>query len=77
MRYSEIKNKVLINIRTGEKIGMLKNCDLIINEKSGKIESIAIPAGKTRSIFFSTEEMTLISWNKIINFGVDTIIVSI
>ena len=51
MHLEELKNRIIVNINNGEKLGVLGNCDLKIDEKQGKIEAVLIPQGKARKFF--------------------------
>ena len=77
MMFFSMRNKAIIDITTGEKIGILGSCDLKIDEKSGKIEAILMPKSKLASLFSSEAEYTEIPWSKIRKIGVDTIIVEL
>lgn len=71
------KNKVIIDITTGEKLGYLKNCDIDIDEKNGVIKSLIIPKSKLNAIFMQQDDYIEILWSKIIKIGTDTILVKL
>lgn len=77
MMFFSMKNKVIINITTGEKIGLLGSCDLKVDEVSGKIEAILMPKSKLASFFSQETDYIEIPWSKIKKIGVDTIIVEL
>lgn len=77
MTFFSMKNKIIINIATGEKIGLLGSCDLKVDESSGKIEAILMPKSKLASLFSQETDYIEIPWNKIKKIGVDTIIVEL
>ena len=72
MRLSEIQNKDVINLNTGEKIGNI--IDVKVNEEDGKIESFILERKKFASFFSSNEEIE-IKYNQINKIGEDVILV--
>ncbi len=66
--FFSMRNKMIINVSTGEKLGLLKHCDLKVNEETGKIEAILMP---------KESEYIEIPWENIVKLGTDTILVSI
>jgi YlmC/YmxH family sporulation protein len=78
MRLSDMRDKDIVNINTGQRMAQFKSCDLIINEDTGKVEAIVL--GQIRQGFFSfaNEDMNLqVPWENIVKIGVDTIMVDI
>lgn len=71
------KNKTIIDITTGEKLGYLKNCDIDIDENNGVIKSLIIPKSKLNAIFMQSEDYIEITWNKIVKIGTDTILIKL
>ena len=77
MKLSDLKDRIIVNINNGEKMGVLGNCDLKINEKEGKIEAVLIPQGKVRTFFSGEVQYRAIAWENIVKIGMDTIMVDI
>ena len=77
MHLEELKNRIIVNINNGEKLGVLGNCDLKIDEKQGKIEAVLIPQGKARKFFSGEIEYLTIPWDSIVKIGMDTIMVNL
>jgi len=77
MNLEQLKNRIILNINNGEKLGILGNCDLQIDEKQGKIEAVLIPQGKTRTFFSGEVQYLKIPWDSIVKIGMDTIMVDI
>lgn len=76
MRLSDMRDKDIVNINTGQRMAQFKSCDLIINENSGKVEAIVLGQVKQGFFSFASEDMNLqIPWEKIVKIGVDTIMV--
>ncbi|MFO7151813.1 MAG: YlmC/YmxH family sporulation protein [Bacillota bacterium] len=74
MRLGELNGKDIINLSNGVKLGPVGNCDLLIDENSGKIEYLLIPS--RRSGFFSLGEKSYmkISWDSVRKIGPDAVI---
>ncbi len=76
MLLGNLRNKVIINVFTGEKIGYLRNCDLQIDETEGRIEAILMPKNKFVGFFTQEEDYIKIYWNEIVKIGQDAILVN-
>lgn len=74
MSFSEMRQKDVINICDGKKLG--KPIDLILNE-SNCVEAIVVPAqsGGFWSIFKQDKEGCVIPWNRVRRIGDDVILV--
>ena len=51
MNLSEIAGKEIVNLVTGERLGVVGECDLILDEVSGEILALLIP--KRKRIFWN------------------------
>ena len=71
MRLSEIQNKDIVSLNTGEKIGNI--IDVKIDEESGKIESLILE--KKKFTLFSSNLESEIKWDSINKIGEDVILV--
>ena len=69
MRLSELQQKEIINIVNGKRIGMI--IDVILDDK-GYIKNLVLEEKRLRK--FNREEYT-ISWNNIVKFGDDIILI--
>lgn len=69
MRLSELQQKEIINIVNGKRIGMI--IDVILDDK-GYIKNLVLEEKRLRK--FNREEYS-ISWNNIVKFGDDIILV--
>jgi len=74
MKLSELYSKEIINIDTGENLGIFGDCDLIIDEKSGEIVSF-ISGQSTGFGFFKEQKKKEIMWKHIKKIGSDMIII--
>ena len=70
IKYTELKKKEVFNVFTGENYGKIQ--DLIINEKSGVIESIIVPGKKSN--FLSCESLE-IKFCEIEKIGKDAVLI--
>lgn len=75
MRWEEMKNKEIINVTTGERLGLLGDCDLEINIHTGKINKLLVPEIRGYLSFLSEQKVYSLSWNKIKKIGSDMVIV--
>lgn len=74
MKLSEMYNKEIINIDTGENLGLFGECDLVINEKTGEI--ISFISGQSSGFsFFKEDKKKEVEWKLIKKIGSDMIIV--
>ncbi|WP_326909128.1 YlmC/YmxH family sporulation protein [Sedimentibacter sp. MB31-C6] len=74
MKLSELYSKEIINIDTGENMGIFGDCDLVIDEKTGSIISF-ISGSSNRFNFFKEQKKKEISWKSIKKIGSDMIII--
>lgn len=75
MLLSEIEEKDVINVVTGERIGYVSS--VRINIESGAVVAVAVER-ETRlvSFFAKEEEMIMVPWSQILKIGEDVIIVN-
>ena len=73
--FSDLRNKEVINIRDGKRLGYI--CDININERTGQITSVVIPKGRGFLWFFWKNEDYIVPWTEIKTIGDDIIIVGI
>lgn len=74
LRISELRNKDVINIQDGKRLGYIEDIDL--DMEHGRIEAIIIPTGSSRMFsLFAKGEETLIHWRQIKKIGVDVILI--
>lgn len=73
LKLSELREKEIININNGERMGYVDDFELNLEE--GYIEALVIEGmGKILGIFGKNAEI-IIYWNQIIKIGTDTILV--
>ena len=73
LRTYDLRQKEVINIRTAEKLGFIR--DVEINFESGKIDAVIIP--KRAGIFnlFMSEKEYEIAWSDIVKIGREVVLV--
>lgn len=73
MRYSELSGKEIICIDEGIRLGVVDHTDLIINLRTGEVQSIVIPYGNR----WFRPKLIVIPWRGIKKIGRDLIIVDL
>ncbi len=75
MNLSEIAGKEIVNLVTGERLGVVGECDLIIDETTGKILALLIP--KEKGLFGRKKEGSVLEvpWRSVRKIGNDMIII--
>ena len=77
MRLKELIGKEIVNISDGFRLGIVGDSDLIVDEKTGKIEAIVIPDKNAFwSSWFDAKSLT-IPWTAIKKIGKEIIVVEI
>ncbi|MCD5413597.1 MAG: YlmC/YmxH family sporulation protein [Clostridiales bacterium] len=52
MRFSTISGKEIVNLSDGSRLGIIGDSDILIDEKTGKIKALLMPANKSVFSFF-------------------------
>ncbi len=73
MRYSDLAGKEIIAVDEGIRLGFVDRTDLIINTRTGTVDSIVIPYGRR----FWRSKTVVIPWRGITKIGRDLIIVDL
>lgn len=76
MRLSEISGKEIIDYERGQRLGILGQTDLVIDEQTGRIDAFIIPTMKWFG-FGKKEKETIVYWNQIKKIGADMIIIDV
>lgn len=74
MRFSEFNGKEIIDLNSGERIGVVGQTDLLIDPNTGEIESLLLPRGGMFSISKNRDDI-IIAWRAIRKIGPEMIIV--
>ncbi|MDR1773434.1 MAG: YlmC/YmxH family sporulation protein [Clostridioides sp.] len=74
MILSEIAGKEIVNLVTGERLGEIGDCDMILDEETGSVLSLLIPQERG---FFRRKDGNFIEvpWKNIRKIGNDMIII--
>ena len=75
MYLSEIAGKEIINMITGERLGVVGECDIIVDEVSGKILALSIPRERGFLGLRKDRDVLEIPWRNVIKIGNDIIII--
>ncbi|HOB40052.1 MAG: YlmC/YmxH family sporulation protein [Limnochordia bacterium] len=73
MRYSELSGKEIVCIDEGIRLGVVDRTDLIIDLRTGEVQSIVIPYGSR----WFRPKLIVIPWRGIKKIGRDLIIVDL
>jgi YlmC/YmxH family sporulation protein len=76
LRLSELSGKELVDINRAERLGVLGQTDLAINESTGQIEALLIPTGKWFGVKKHSNEI-IVKWSQIKKIGIDMMIIDI
>lgn len=76
MRLSQLSGKEIIDLENGERLGMVGQADLVINEHTGLIDSMILPEAAFLGLRRKREAI-IIPWNAIRKIGAEMIIIEI
>ncbi|PKR87104.1 YlmC/YmxH family sporulation protein [Heyndrickxia camelliae] len=74
MRLSELSGKEIVDFRRAQRLGILGQTDLEINESTGQIQSLIIPTGKWKKKHLNEIK---VPWQQIRTIGTDMIILEV
>lgn len=74
---SELGGKEIVNLNNGERLGIIADSDIIVDEKTGKIISLIIPERKFQLKLFGGNQDMEIPWDSIRKIGQDMIIIEV
>lgn len=77
MRLSDLSGKEVINLGDGARLGIIEECELSIECKSGRINAILLPNRSGFFTMFSDTKSSIIPWRAIKRIGDDVIIVDL
>ncbi|WP_141433464.1 YlmC/YmxH family sporulation protein [Bacillus sp. 03113] len=76
MKLSELSGKEIVDVNRAERLGVLGQTDLEINEKNGQIQALLIPSLKWFGLKKQAGDLR-VPWTHIKKIGVDMIIIDI
>ena len=77
MMLSELGEKEIINLNNGERLGIIADADIIVDEKTGKVITLLVPEKKLQFKLFGENENIEIPWHTIRKIGNDMVIVEL
>ncbi|MDR7243336.1 YlmC/YmxH family sporulation protein [Priestia megaterium] len=76
MRLSELSGKEIVDVKRAERLGILGQTDLEINEHTGQINALIIPSVKWFGFRKQGDEVR-VPWGNIEKIGADMVIVNV
>lgn len=77
MLLSELGGKEIVNLNNGERLSVIADSDIIVDEKTGKIISLLIPERRFQLKLFGNNQEIEIPWDSIRKIGQDMIIIEV
>lgn len=76
-RFSEIGGQEIINLYDGGRLGVVADIDLLVDEKTGNIQSLLIPESRGFFSIMSDKNYIEVPWDAVKKIGQDTLIVEL
>lgn len=76
MRLSELSGKEIVDVKRAERLGVLGQTDLEINETTGQIQALLIPSVKWFGLRKQGKEIR-VPWQQIKKIGSDMMIIDV
>jgi YlmC/YmxH family sporulation protein len=77
MRLSDLCGKEVINLSDGARLGIIGECELMFDERTGKISSIMVPNKGGLFSFFSEGRFMSVPWHTLKRIGDEVVIVAL
>ena len=77
MMLNELGGKEIVNLNNGERLGIIADSDIIVDEETGKILTLLVPERKLQFKIFGENESMEIPWESIRKIGNDMVIVEL
>ena len=77
MRISEMAGKEVINLGDGARLGIVGECELTFDSRSGMIAGLILPQRKSLFNFLGDNQIVTIPWNSIKRIGDEIVIVDL
>ena len=77
MMLTELGEKEIVNLSNGERLGILANSDIMVDEKTGDILTLLVPEQKFQFRLFGENYHIEIPWESIKKIGNDMIIIEL
>jgi YlmC/YmxH family sporulation protein len=75
VRLSQIGGKEIVNLNTGERLGIVAEADLVIDKETGKIQKLLIPEDRLQFSIFGDKDYFEVPWENVRKIGSDMIII--
>lgn len=77
MLLSELGGKEIVNLNNGERLGIIADTDIVVDEQTGHIISLLIPDRKIQFKLFGNNNELEIPWESIRKIGQDMILIEL
>lgn len=77
MLLSDISNKEIINLHNGQRLGVLGDCDLVIEPASGRIVNLIVPERSGWLGVNLSGRQTVVPWSSVRKVGEDMILINL
>lgn len=77
MRLSKLYGKEIVTLPDCKRLGYLGDCDMLVDNETGKIISLIIPENKSLFSFLIEKKYLEIPWERIKKIGNDMIIIDL
>lgn len=74
---TELGGKEIVNLNNGERLGIIADSDIVVDEKTGKILTLLIPERKLQFKIFGENYDMEIPWESIRKIGNDMVIIEL
>ncbi|HLR36252.1 MAG TPA: YlmC/YmxH family sporulation protein [Tissierellales bacterium] len=73
----ELGGKEIVNLNNGERLGNIAEADIVVDKRTGKIQSLLMPDGRMQFKLFGERNDIEIPWDSIRKIGNDMIIIEL
>lgn len=77
MMLTELGGKEIVNLNNGERLGIIADSDIVVDEKTGEIITLLIPERKLQFKIFGGNYDMEIPWETIRKIGNDMVIIEL
>lgn len=74
---NELGGKEIVNLNNGERLGIIADSDIVVDEKTGRILTLLVPERKLQFKIFGESENMEIPWESIRKIGNDMVIIEL
>jgi YlmC/YmxH family sporulation protein len=77
MRISEMSGKEVINLGDGARLGVIGDCEITFDSRTGAIGGLILPKRKALFNFLADNQVSVIPWQAIKRIGDEVVIVDL